>query len=81
MKKKIVLLAIFICSLAALLAVSAFAAESTVIGSGNCGKDGDKVVYALYSDGLLKISGTGEMADYDYDGGPWYDNSEKIKKI
>ena len=81
MKKKVVLLAIFVCFLAALLAVSAFATESTVIGSGNCGKDGDKVVYTLYSDGLLKISGTGEMGDYDYDGGPWFDNNEKIKKI
>ena len=81
MKKKVILFAVLICSLAILLAVSAFASEIAVIGSGNCGKDGDKVVYALYSDGLLKISGTGEMADYDYDGGPWYDNSEKIKKI
>ena len=81
MKKKIVLLAIFVCSLAALLAVSAFATESTVIGSGNCGKDGDNVTFTLYSDGLLKIGGKGEMGDYDYDGGPWFDNNEKIKKI
>ena len=79
MKKKVVLLAMFVCSLAALLAVSAFAAD--IVESGNCGKYWDNVTYTLDSDGLLTISGTGEMGNYSYNAGPWYYGREKIKKV
>ena len=80
MKKKVILLAIFVCSLAALLAVSAFAAD--IVDSGNCGKNGDNVTYTLDSDGLLTISGEGEMGDYSYSNrAPWYDRCEEIKKV
>ena len=44
---------------------SVSAAEPTIVDSGNCGKDGSNVTWTLDSNGLLTISGTGEMADYE----------------
>ena len=44
---------------------SVSAAEPTIVDSGNCGKDGSNVTWTLDSTGLLTISGTGEMADYE----------------
>ena len=41
---------------------SVSAAEPTIVDSGNCGAN---VTYELDSNGLLTISGTGEMADYE----------------
>ena len=44
---------------------SVSAAKPTIVDSGNCGKDGSNVTWTLDSAGLLAISGTGEMADYE----------------
>ena len=44
---------------------SVSAAEPTIVDSGNCGKDGSNVTWTLDSAGLLTISGTGEMRDYN----------------
>ena len=44
---------------------SVSAAEPTIVDSRNCGKDGSNVTWTLDSAGLLAISGTGEMADYE----------------
>ena len=44
---------------------SVSAAEPTIVDSRNCGKDGSNVTWTLDSAGLLTISGTGEMADYE----------------
>ena len=44
---------------------SVSSAEPTIVDSGNCGKDGSNVTWTLDSVGLLTISGTGEMADYE----------------
>ncbi len=44
---------------------SVSAAEPAIVDSGNCGKDGSNVTWTLDSAGLLTISGTGEMADYE----------------
>ena len=48
-----------------LIVGSVSAAEPTIVDSGNCGKDGSNVTWTLDSAGLLTISGTGEMADYE----------------
>ena len=62
MKTKLsVLLAL--AALALLLCAPALAAE--IVDSGTCGKYGDNLTWTLDSDGLLTISGEGEMADYD----------------
>ena len=44
---------------------SVSAAGPTIVDSRNCGKDGSNVTWTLDSAGLLAISGTGEMADYE----------------
>ena len=58
--------------------------EPTVVDSGECGAEGDNVLWKLYSDGLLEITGTGAMADFggDNDLAPWrgYRN-EKLTSI
>ena len=50
--------------IASLLPVTALAANC--VASGNCGADGDgtNLSWALYSDGMLSICGTGAMKDY-----------------
>ena len=46
---------------------------------GTCGADGDNLTWDL-TDGVLTISGTGAMADYEW-GGPWYANRESITSL
>ena len=46
-------------------------ASATVLVSGDCGAEGSNVQYALTSDGILTISGTGAMEDYFGGGTPW----------
>ncbi len=61
------------------LSVSAFAAD--IVDSGYCGGEGDgtNLSWNLDSDGLLTISGTGEMKDYttiyEPDNSPWISDS------
>ena len=52
-----------------------------VIGCGNCDANGANVTWKLTSDGTLTISGTGEMADYEWEGTPWYDLRSQVKTI
>lgn len=57
--------------------------------SGPCGAEGDNVTWALTEDGILTISGTGAMRDFNFprDGTiqgndvPWYEFNSQIKKI
>ena len=42
-----------------------------IIASGNCGSEGDNVIWNLTRDGLLTISGTGDMSDYYNGHAPW----------
>ncbi len=55
--KKICLLVLLVC----LLPVVSLAAE--IVDSGTCGAQGDNLTYTLDSDGVLTISGRGQMAD------------------
>lgn len=47
----------------------------TVVDSGECGAEGDNVLWTFYSDGLLEITGSGDMADYSSSKAPWGDNT------
>ncbi len=52
------------------------------IDSGTCGVDGDNLTWVLSSDGVLTISGTGDMLDYTEEvGSPWYSNHSKITGV
>lgn len=59
------------------------AIEPSIISSGNCGKQGENVRFALYDDGTLVISGNGEMMDYepDINPSPFDLLNKKIKKV
>ena len=80
MKKRIVSLLLALVMAASLLPVQAWGA--TVVASGECGADGGNVTWTLDSDGVLTISGTGEMKDYPtYDSVPWYSQRDNIKDV
>ncbi len=49
-----------------------------VVASGDCGNEGDNVVWVLYSDGTLVISGTGEMKDSYF---PWSSYKDEITTV
>ena len=53
---------------------------------GTCGKNGDNLIWTLDDQGTLTISGTGEMADWNYftdtsNTSPWYEYFPDIKKV
>ena len=54
----------------------AYAAETA--NSGTCG---DNVTWRLSDDGVLTISGTGDMADFEWDGTPWCSVSSQVKSV
>ncbi len=51
-----------------LLSCSSTLAATDVIASGDCGVNGNNVTWELTADGVLTISGSGEMASYSYSG-------------
>ncbi|MCD7822798.1 MAG: leucine-rich repeat protein [Oscillospiraceae bacterium] len=53
--------------------ISLTSMDSSTGTSGTCGVDGDNLTWELTSDGVLTISGTGEMADFSsVSDQPWY---------
>lgn len=53
-----------------------------IVTGGNCGKNGNNVKWELDENGLLVISGSGEMEDYIVTGdAPWYEKSFSIKTV
>ncbi|MDR1014538.1 MAG: leucine-rich repeat protein [Coriobacteriales bacterium] len=58
------------------------AAPQAFVASGTCGADGDGtgVAWSLEG-GVLTISGTGAMADYEWVGSPWYDYRDEIVAV
>ena len=52
--------------------------NANIIDSGKCGEN---ITYTLYADGLLELSGTGDMYDYNNKNTPWYSNTEKVKEV
>lgn len=50
-----------------MLALICVGAASADIGSNNCGAEGSNVTWTLNSEGVLSITGTGAMKNYDYD--------------
>ena len=67
-----------ICSLLPPMTLTASAATY----SGECGAEGDNLTWTLdTSTGVLTISGSGEMADYEEGGAPWNEYCESITSI
>ncbi len=80
MKKRIASILLAVMMIVTLLPLglmeTAWAAETA--NSGTCG---DNVTWKLTSDGTLTISGTGDMADFEWDGTPWYSVSSQVKSV
>ncbi len=57
----------------------------SIVASGNCGVDGDNLIWTLYSNGYLTIRGTGNMKDYSSSNSttraPWYKHRNNIKTV
>ena len=67
MQKKLLknlLLVLAITVLCFAVGMTASAEDRTIVDSGECGAQGDNVIWTLYDDGELVISGEGEMEDY-----------------
>ena len=78
--KKLVSFVLALVMAASLLPVQVWGA--TVVDSGECGRYGGNVTWTLDSDGVLTISGEGEMMDYPtYDSAPWYSQRDNIKDV
>ena len=62
-----------------LLPATALAAD--IVDSGTCGAEGDgsNLTWTLNSEGVLTISGTGAMKEYDPYKAPWYDSRSRVK--
>lgn len=61
-----------------LLCGIAVAEEVSIVASGECGKNGSNLTWALDSAGTLTISGQGEMESYSDNDPPWYAYRESI---
>ena len=63
MKKRMIknlLLTVIMAVLCFAVGVTASAQDRTIVDSGECGAQGDNVIWTLYDDGELVISGEGE---------------------
>ena len=45
------------------------------------GNNGDNLTWILDDEGVLTISGTGAMANWNWKGLPWYANKDKIESV
>ena len=58
--------------------------SSNIVASGTCGAEGnngDNLTWILDDEGVLTISGTGAMANWNWKGSPWYANKDKIESV
>ena len=80
MRKRLLSFVLAVLMIASLLPVTALAAD--VVKSGTCGAEGDgsNLTWTLNSEGVLTISGSGDMRDYDYSS-PWYENGNQIQSV
>lgn len=70
-EKRIISMVLVLVMLLCTMPITA-SAEQRIVDSGECGTDGDNVLWTLYDDGELEVSGSGEMKNYDsYTSVPW----------
>ena len=79
MKKRLLSFVLAVLMIASLLPATALAAD--VVKSGTCGAEGDgsNLTWTLDSEGVLTISGTGAMKEYDPYKAPWYGSRSRVK--
>ena len=74
MRKRLLSFVLAVLMIASLLPATALAAD--IVDSGTCGAE---VTWTLDSEGVLTISGTGAMKDYDPYKAPWYGSRSRVK--
>ena len=52
-----------------------------ISAQGTCGADGDNLTWTLDENGLLTVSGQGDMADYNWDTAPWQEHKDQILQV
>ena len=79
MKKRLLSFVLAVLMIASLLPATALAAD--IVDSGTCGAEGDgsNLTWTLDSDGVLTISGSGDMHGYGSSGAPWYGSRSRVK--
>ena len=79
MRKRLLSFVLAVLMIASLLPATALAAD--IVASGTCGAEGDgsNLTWTLDSEGVLTISGSGDMYDYDFSSAPWYGSSSRVK--
>ena len=55
--------------------------EHGTLASGECGAEGDNLLWNLNENGRLRIQGSGEMANWATRGAPWYSYREQISSV
>ena len=80
MRKRLLSFVLAALMIASLLPATALAAD--IVASGTCGAEGDgsNLTWTLDSDGVLTISGSGDMHDYVYSS-PWHENGNQIRSV
>ena len=86
MKKRLLSFVLAVLMIVSILPATALAADSDIVASGTCGAEGDgsNLTWTLDSEGVLTISGSGDMHDYDdippYKS-PWHENGNQIRSV
>ena len=70
MKKRIFSFVLAVLMIASLLPATALAAD--IVDSGTCGAKGSNLTWTLDSEGVLTISGSGDMHGYGPSDAPWH---------
>ena len=80
MKKRVLSLMLVLLMTLTLIPLESLAEAAAA--SGTCGSKGDNLTWALDEEnGVLKISGQGDMADYSEDIAPWDDKRESLTSV
>ena len=77
MRKRLLSFVLAVLMIASLLPATALAAD--IVDSGTCGTKGSNLTWTLDSEGVLTISGSGDMHGYDLPGAPWYGSRSRVK--
>ena len=79
MRKRLLSFVLAVLMIESLLPATALAAD--IVDSGTCGAEGDgsNLTWTLDSEGVLTISGSGDMHDYGFSAAPWYDSRSRVK--
>ena len=58
--------------------IQMYSSSSNIVDTGKCGED---LIWTLYEDGLLSITGTGDMYDYTLNSKPWENYKNNITTL